>query len=320
MNRKLAATAFLITLLNLIVIGTALAQTATVGVGQGDTFKYSLVVNWRSTNPNDTVPVDPNIQNQTEYFQVNVQAVAGTTVTIQTIRHYFNGEQMGDTETVDVSTGEGNSTFIYSANLNRGSFLFPGTPNLPWTINETVPHYYGNSVLRTTNHVLGNLSDVEGLTFSLLDIYFDQATGIVVESHWTYAYTSTPQQTITQNLVLTETNLWTIAPSPTPSETPIVTFSPETSPTPTQNQGSPAAIDPLIIALIAAIAVAALIVIVALTRRGKKTPAKPAPQKPPAPARAETPKTEAKTTLTCLKCGQENPLGSEFCNKCGNKL
>jgi ribosomal protein L40E len=248
-----------------------------------------------------------------------VQTVTGTTVTIQTLRHYFNGIETSDTETVDVNTGQGNSTFVYAANLIRGNYLFPGNLDLPWTINETVPRFYGDSGFRQTNHVSVNRSDIEGLTFSLLDLYFDQATGIVVESHYTYATAATPQQTITQNLKLAESNVWAIAPSASPSESP--SLSPSlptqqgTTASPTQNGGAASQIDPLVLAFLVAVAVVVVVAAVVLARkRGKR------PLQEPTEAQAVAAEAEVQGVLRCRKCGQENPEGSEFCNKCGSRL
>jgi ribosomal protein L40E len=323
MNKKTVAAAFLISLLCLTIVGSVFAQTAgSVGVHQSNIFKYSLVVNWSSTNPNDTVPPDLYVQNVTKYFQVNVQAVTSTTVWIEAITHYSEEFETNETEYVDVNTGNGNCTFVYAANLTRGNYLFPGSTSLPWVVNETVPRYYQDSRWRQTNHISVNRTDIEGQVYSLMNLYFDQATGMVVESYYTYVNTATPQQTVTQHLQLIETNVWVFSPSPSPSPSSspstsaLPTSTPEgATPSPTPNEGSPSPIDPLIIVLVLAVTIVLIIAVLVTRRGGKKSQKQPSTQAPSAPATAA-----AQTKLICSKCDQENPKGSEFCNKCGAKL
>jgi hypothetical protein len=285
-------------------------------------FKYSLVVNWNSTNPNDTVPDDLSLQNRTEYFQVNVQAVTSTTVRIEAITHYSEEYEINAPEYVDVNTGDGNCTFVYAANLTGGNYLFPGSTRLPWVVNETVPRYYQDSGFRQTNHISVNRTDIEGQIYSLMNLYFDQATGMVVESYYTYVNTATPQQTVTQHLKLIESNVWAFSPSPSPSSPspPSTSASPTptqegTTPSPTPNEGSPSPIDPLIIVLVLVVAIVLIIAVLVTRRGGKKSQKQTSTQAPSVPATAA-----AQTKLVCSKCGQENPKGSEFCNKCGAKL
>jgi ribosomal protein L40E len=322
MNKKIVAAAFFLSLLCLTIVGSAFAQTASVGVHQGNMFKYSLVVNWNSTNPNDTVPADLYLQNRTEYFQVNVQTVTSTTVWIEAITHYSEEYEINSPEYVDVNTGEGNCTFVYAANLAQGNFLLPGSTSLPWVVNETVPRYYQDSGFRQTNHISVNRTDIEGETYSLMNLYFDQATGMFVESYYTYVKSATPRQTVTQHLQLIETNVWAFSPSPSPSSSssPSTSESPTptqegTTPSPTQNEGSPIPIDPLIIVLVLVVAIVLVIAVLVMRRGGKKSQKQPSTQAPSAPATAA-----AQTKLVCGKCRQENPKGSEFCNKCGAKL
>jgi ribosomal protein L40E len=325
MNKKIVAAAFFLSLVCFMIIGSASAQTL-VGVHQGNMFKYSLVVNWSSTNPNDTVPADLYFQNRTEYFQVNVQTVTSTTVWIEAITHYSEEYEINSTQYVDVNTGEGNCTFVYAADLTRGNYLFPGSTSLPWVVNETIPRYYQDSGFRQTNHISVNRTDIEGQTYSLMNLYFDQATGMVVESYYTYVNTATPQQTVTQYLQLIESNVWAFSPSPSPSSSPSSSSSPSTSasptptqegttPSPTPNEGSPIPIDPLIIVLVLVVVIVLVIAVLVTRRGGKKSQKQPSTQAPSAPATAA-----AQTKLICGKCGQENPKGSEFCNKCGAKL
>jgi hypothetical protein len=213
MNKKTVAAAFFLSLLCFMTIGSTSAQTL-VGVSQGDTFTYSIVFNWNSTNPNDTVPSDLLTENQTDYYQITVDTVTSTTVGIQTTWRFQNGTLVNGTQVAEVSSGATGSIYVYAANLTAGGKLFPASTDLPWLINETIPRYYSGSGFRDTNHIAVNITGKTGEIYSYMSLYFDKATGIVVEYSLTDVYTATPNQAVTLHLLLKDTNAWAIPEFP----------------------------------------------------------------------------------------------------------
>jgi ribosomal protein L40E len=343
MNKKTIISALFISLLFLTILGTATAQQTYVGVSEGNTFKYNFVINWSSTRPTDVVPSRLVRDNQTDYFQMRIIRVSSSTVQIESIWRYTNGTQTNSTDIAEVSQGIGNNIFIYATNLTRGDKLYPAS-DLPWTINETKPIYYSDtSGFRDTNHIEVNRTDVQdqGKLYSYLSLFFDKQTGIVVESFLTEALIAAPNQTTTQHMKLVETNAWAFSTQATPPPLSSISSSPSsqpnTTPSGTENNGSSNPIDPLLI-LIIVIAIVIPISAFAVLKLGKKknkeppaqaqmTSAEPTPtttSKPLTPtmqpAPEVTPAKTTKTTITCSQCGQQNPPGAQFCNKCGAKL
>ncbi len=218
-NKKLAITAFLLLLLGTAIIGNVAAQTETVslGVSTGDTFKYDLTVFWNSNQPGEVPPLDWIEQNQTDYFQINIQMAVGTTAVLQTSWRFLNGTVVNQTELTDVSglnENITNSIYLYAANLTAGGKLFPLAADLPWVINDSSYRSYGGNY-RETNHIEVNRTDLEGEVYSYLSLYFDKQTGIIVESRSIDINTNAPTQVITRHLVLKESSVWVVPEFPT---------------------------------------------------------------------------------------------------------
>jgi ribosomal protein L40E len=333
MNKLTPYAALLLVLLCLSVIGSNLAiAQVTVGVQAGNTFKYRMAVFWSSSDPNATEPpTELYIYNHTDYYQMNILQVAGTTVDIQTFTYYTNGEEMNNTSS-SVVGDPGDSLSPYAANLNVGDSLFPGNTSLPWVVNETVSRFYG-TIARDTNHVSVTRNDLSDYAYSSMDLYFDKATGMAVEIVNTNVPSATPEQTISTLIRLIDTNVWSIPAGDTSS--PSFSATPTTNPTGASsspgNQGSQNPIDPIIIVIIAVVVVVPIGAFIVLRKP------KPKKEKAAAPTvtkktstteqtsepKPETSKPAASSTpanLVCGKCGKENPAGSEFCNKCGADL
>ena len=101
--------------------------------------------------------------------------------------------------------------------------------------------------------------------YSLMNLYFDKQTGILVEYYLTTVYTATPNQQTTQHLLLTDSSVWKISdvPFPTSDSSPVVNPtatptlpSPSTSTSPNSGGGLP-------MGLILTIVVVAVVVVVA---------------------------------------------------------
>jgi hypothetical protein len=345
MNKTALRAVLLLSLLCVSLTGSMVVQAQTqavVGVHVGDTFKYSLVVNWKSTNPNATAPISLYVYNQTEYYQVNMLSVSSTSVSVRTVNVMTNGQNETNTYpfVVGVPSEVSSQTDTaapylaapYSAGLSSGGPLFPGNTSLPWTVNMTLPRFYG-TVSRETNLVNVNRTDLDPQVwvYSAMDVYIDKATGMVVDLTITTVAAASPQDTTVYHYKMIDTNVWTIpqqTPTPFPSNSePATSEQPTNNPTQTASANpSSEEFDPLLIVLIAIIIVVPVGAFIVL-RGGKskkpkpaKTPSQAVPETAAATAKPASAKPAAPAKLICSKCGKENPVGSEFCNKCGNRL
>ncbi len=232
MNRRIAfALSFSVLLLVFPIFGNASGQTiAMAGVSVGNAFTYDNTYFWNSTIPGDAPSVSLIVQNQST-LQVTVQQVTGSTVELGVLWTYRNGTQQSSTELDEVNSGVTGTILVYAANLTAGNQLFPGATDLPYIINSTVIRTYANS-FRETNHIQVNNTSIEGTLYSLIDLYFDKQTGILVEYYLTTVYSDLPYQTVTQHLLLKDSNVWAVA---SPSSSPLSTF----TPSPTTNSPAP---------------------------------------------------------------------------------
>jgi len=217
-NKKLVIVSILLLLLGTGLFGTVVAQTGTasLGVSSGDTFKYDFTVFWTSNQPGEIPPPSLIGQNQTDYYQVTIQLAAGTTAALQTSWRFLNGTVVNQTEITDVSGLNENLTssiFLYAANLTAGGKLYPLAQDLPWVINDTTFREYGGN-FRAINHIEANRTDLEGEVYSYLSLYFDQQTGMLVESTSIDIYSSAPTQVVTRHFALKESSVWVVPEFP----------------------------------------------------------------------------------------------------------
>ncbi len=286
MNKKFAATSpFLLVLLVFSAAGTVFGQnTALPGVSVGDTFTYSSTYLWTSSNPADVVPASLVAQNEST-LQITVQAVVGSTVTIDNQWTYKNGTKLPVTTELDEVNSHitPNDILVYAGNLSAGGFLFPGATDLSIIINETIFRNYGG-VFRDTNHMETNRTDLQDTVYSYLSLYFDKQTGMTVEYNWITVYTATPNQILTQHLVLTDTNVWAVSTSPLPSSpstttsttvNPSMTANPSVTPSSEETTPAPSTIEfstELILAVIIIVVIVVVATMVLLKRPKPKAP------------------------------------------------
>ena len=114
----------------------------------------------------------------------------------------------------EVGSGSTGSIYAYAANLNASGLLFPSSSSLSYRINDTTIRSYPSG-FRETNHIAVNSTGIEGIVYSYMSLYFDKQTGIIVEYTLTEVNSATPTQTITQHLVLRESNAWVVPEFPT---------------------------------------------------------------------------------------------------------
>jgi hypothetical protein len=188
-------------------VSAQLIPQVAVGVSEGDYFKYNVVYIWKSTDPGDTAPAYWVEGNSTEFYQTMMDRIAGTAITINTLWRFLNGTEILGEEFVDVSTGLGGSPAVYAANLSAGDQLYPFSSDMPWSIDATEKRSYG-AAERETNHVQATISGDEGEIYRYLDVYFDKATGALVETTLSTVFSESPDQTFTRVLNLKETNAW----------------------------------------------------------------------------------------------------------------
>ncbi len=217
MHNKNCLSAMILFILCFAVIGQVFAQTTpevTVGVKEGDWFKYQVAFFWNSTNPSDTVPLSYVEANTTEYLLATITTVTGTTVTISEVQHYQNGTETTKEELTNVATATVASVLLYASNLNAGGYLFPLNSATP-IINSTVTRTYAGAA-REDNYVVNKATSVDinsdgeaDYVYRYTSLYFDRQTGILVDAYFEDVSATTPSQTVSWTLKLTETNAWT---------------------------------------------------------------------------------------------------------------
>jgi len=244
-----------------------------VGVKVGDWAKYNMSFTWQSTDPNATKPPQFEETQKIEWIRIDVQNVSNTNITASPSYHFKNGtEQTLPSMSADIATQF--ITFVIPSNLNATDTI-PGTAA---SINGTIIRSYAG-MNRNVNY-LGS-SSVMNMTQTVINmtqtIYWDKATGILCEILMeTSILNGSYITTISNFMVMTETNMWlplptptptpftpTPAPTPTPSPSPAPTITPTPTPTPTPTGG----IDYTLYAIIGVVIVVVIVGIVLLLRK-----------------------------------------------------
>jgi len=200
-------------LLMMVSLASASPQARTPGVSVGNTATYgNASFDWFSNDPSATPPADWTDLNGTAWFRGTVQGISGTNVSISALLHHNNGTESTDQGWMDVDTGEGNMTlFLISANLNAGDPIYTSGDYSGFTINETIPVTYPGGQ-RQTNHV--NVTEEVSNQFAnvslLMNLYWDQATGVLtqmsIKSNQTITYTTN----YSVAMQLTGSSVWTV--------------------------------------------------------------------------------------------------------------
>ncbi len=180
LNNKLLAVGIILCIASLAFVGTVQAQTITPGVSPGMDFDYHVTSYWSSTDSYASIPQDLIEVNQTTHVEVRIGEVNETTV-LTTAPYYFKNESAYlDRGYINLYTGEGQGfVAVIGANLNVGDTIHPsGTDGL--TILDVTTRNY-ESGARETNHVrIQDINETAGYK-ATRDLYFDKATGILVE-------------------------------------------------------------------------------------------------------------------------------------------
>jgi len=213
MSRNLAFfVLFLGFLLYLVTI--VLAQSITIGVDVGDSFRYDDVsATWSSTDP-DFTP-DQNIKDffDTDYMLLTITDVDiwETTIYMRRDWRFKNGTDKTSNHYINVYTGDRNiTTFFIAAYLQAGNHMYPGTLESP-TITEVVSKTYA-SVSRDTNRITYSQTGYYNISY---DGYMDQATGVLVELNGVQTRNDGQYETTeTVFIEITGSNVWVVPEFP----------------------------------------------------------------------------------------------------------
>jgi hypothetical protein len=218
----------------LMPLNGAFAQTRTIGVSVGDTFKYTYTLDFNMSNSSDfALPsMLDSLFDQAksiEWARLTILNISGTSVTVQTQLHFKNGTEQSSVSTTDIATGQGNSTlFLVASNLNKNDTIY--TSNFVEdreTINETITRTF-QSGSRQLNHqsliMDYSVGQDEASNFNMTsfqqhnteDIYWDRQLGVLVEmSYEMVTQSPTFNANISLKMNLVESNKIVIPEFPT---------------------------------------------------------------------------------------------------------
>jgi hypothetical protein len=192
------------------MVDSAMAQERTVGVSEGDWFKYSLAFHWNSNDPNATIPPFSEV----EWISVSIVSVSGTSVTFQSVAHLKNGSEPIQVVFIDVDTGIGAAWSIISANLDPNDALYVSGEYSAWKIRETTTRTYPGRT-RETNHAYNatELDVAEFHSHTFKEGYWDRSTGMLVEmiGNVQKFETDGSQMNVSITMTIIESNVWTIS-------------------------------------------------------------------------------------------------------------
>ena len=158
-----------------------IAQVRTVGVEEGDWFKYNLSINYDSelNFSSEDFPLADFLVGEQIVF--TIENVSGTNVTGFFTISYENGTEHSQYGSIDIITGEGDlRNWLISSDLNEGNSLYASETEE--MINETITQtYYWGS--RETNHLVYSFNFSSGEDYSYLraDMFWDKELGIITE-------------------------------------------------------------------------------------------------------------------------------------------
>lgn len=211
MKKTLTISILFLSLLAIASTQTTFAQTATVGVGAGNTFSYNYMLTWESTDPAATVPNEVTQFQDVKSIQFKIISVEGTRINLDSIKQFKNGQENIQNGNIDVNlqvleVPYGN--LIIRENANPGEKVYPlgGRP----TLNET----------STRTYAIGQVEAIHYISFETLEsgsqkteIFFDRANGVALEATIVSQETSGSYvATTTETLTLTS---WVIPEFPT---------------------------------------------------------------------------------------------------------
>ena len=214
MNRYLTFVVLALLSFSLAGLSLATAESALVGVSEGDVFVYDMYASYVSTVSNATVEVPEFEANNTDWVRIEITNINNSLVSQLYTLHYKNGTDQVINGQTDLAN---NSSYMQESGGFRGVSMCP--PNLTvgdslqtlqLTINETVVWAFpsGN---REVNHVYWTNALEVG------DLYFDKQTGILVDMYRQHAFINNQTGEVVKKadiIKMKSSSLWTIPEFP----------------------------------------------------------------------------------------------------------
>jgi hypothetical protein len=182
-----------------------LAVDYTVGVKAGDWIKYGqLSVAWNGTG---TEPFYIIEEKKMDWVRLEVENVTDKTISLNVTSHYDNGTETSATSSIDLNSSAMFERSFIAANLKSGDPLAT-QPNSP-TINQTITGIYAGAS-RNINvlDIIEVSTSAQGNQTVTAKFYWDQSTGIMVETYVKQSDTSNPSVYTEVSAKATETNMW----------------------------------------------------------------------------------------------------------------
>ena len=198
-----------ILLLLLTTVTATSSTTFTSGVARGDYFTYEMYGIYTSNSSMTTFVIPEFEKNNTDWTQIKITAVAGSTIKQTYTLHFKNNSELQFDFETDVNP-KNQDTFkisekgvpICAANLNSGDRI----PTANITLNGIVDRAYSDG-MRELTHASWSQTDEQG------DIYFDQETGILIQLERTHKFTNPHTGNViekTDVIELIDTNRWQV--------------------------------------------------------------------------------------------------------------
>ena len=194
------------------------AKTVFVGVQAGDTFTYHLLGTSNLTSIAAVETPGFSVYNNTDYYQITVTNVQGTSVSIDTLWVLKNASSTTGSQTIDLSNGnktaENGFWAIYASNLNVGDLLRPNgfdgvTVNASSTITYADSSRERNFMGIGAESYLATDPTHSTLRYDTTLLYFDKQTGMLETLIWATDYNN-PEMRETITWTLVSSSVWPV--------------------------------------------------------------------------------------------------------------
>ncbi len=162
------------------------AKKVKVGVHVGDSFTYTITGSSSDPVPDSYYPGFYQL-NDTQYYEVTVTNIEGSSVALKTDWVFINGTDITQQQTINLSNGAITDpygfSFIYPANLKVKDMIYPINNTVP--INATVTQTYASGTRESAYYHVGITQylaqDPTQSTQRILydEVYIDQQTGVM---------------------------------------------------------------------------------------------------------------------------------------------
>jgi len=213
MNTNLAKSTIIFLFLTLTLTGTVLAQTAVVGVSQGDNFNYSYNLSWTSTNPAATIPAAYLELQNIQSIRFNIVSVTGSSINLDITKLYKDGTENTQNGNINVDTQLLElpySIMLIRAGANTDEKIYPSGGHA--TLNETATKTYSIGTIETIRYVsVDNSIESNQKT----EVIYDKANGVGLEYNFeSQEISGSYVTTTTETLMITS---WVIPEFPSTS-------------------------------------------------------------------------------------------------------